>query len=62
MSSVREFTLAQAKAYLRQKGKKSGRFYVNVWGWQTYLTLEPTSFTPTGKAKGFPRTKIIKAD
>jgi hypothetical protein len=40
MYDVREFTIAQAKAYLKQKGKKSGRFYVNVYGWQTYLTLE----------------------
>ena len=60
MYGVREFTIAQAKAYLKQKGKKSGRFYVNVYGWQTYLTLEPTFATPTGKAKGFKRTTIIK--
>jgi|TARA_R110000868_G_scaffold365449_1_gene628310 hypothetical protein len=60
MYDVREFTIAQAKAYLKQKGKKSGRFYVNVYGWQTYLTLEPTFATPTGKAKGFKRTTIIK--
>ena len=60
MYDVREFTIAQAKAYLKQKGKKSGRFYVNVYGLQTYLTLEPTFATPTGKAKGFKRTTIIK--
>ena len=60
MYDVREFTIAQAKAYLKQKGKKSGRFYVNVYGWQTYLTLEPTFATPTGKAKGFKITTIIK--
>lgn len=55
-----EFTEAQAKAYLQQRGKTSGRFYVNVFGWSSYLTLEPTFATPSGKAKGFPRTTIVK--
>ena len=62
MAEIREFTESEAKAYLKQKGKKSGRFYVNFFGWQSYLTLEPTFATPTGKAKGFPRTTIIKVD
>jgi hypothetical protein len=62
MTEVRKFTEAEAKAYLKQKGKKSGRFYVNVFGWRTYLTLEPTFATPTGKAKGFKRMVIIKAN
>jgi hypothetical protein len=57
-----EFTKEQAKEYLKQKGKKSGRFYHNVYGWETYLTLKPTFATPTGKLKGFPRTVIVKVD
>lgn len=57
---VREFSEAQAKAYIKAKGKKSGRFYVNFYGWNVYYTLEPTFATPTGRAKGFPRTRIIK--
>ena len=34
-------------------------FYFNVYGWDTYYTLEPTFATPTGNLKGFPRKKQI---
>ena len=50
----------EAKEYLKSIGKKSGRFYWNIFGWDTYLTLEPTMSTPSGKLKGFPRTKIVR--
>lgn len=53
-------SLKSAQAYLKKKGKKSGRFYNNVMGWSRYLTTEPTPATPTGRAKGFPRTVIVK--
>ena len=62
MEKNKQFTQEQAKAYLKQKGKKSGRFYVNIFGRDYYLTLKPTFATPTGKAKGFPRTIIICND
>lgn len=51
----------EAQEYLKKVGKKSGKFYWNVVGWDRYLTLEPTSHTPTGKAKGFPKSKIVKS-
>lgn len=57
---ITEFTEKQAKEYLRGKGKKSGKFYKNVYGWKVYYTLEPTFATPTGKDKDFPRTVRIK--
>lgn len=56
---VREFTLLEAKEYLREKGKVRGRFYFNIYGWRSYFTLEPTFATPTGKLKGYPRTKMV---
>lgn len=61
-TDVKEFSIDEAKAYLKENNKKSGRFYVNVYGWQKYLTIEPTFATPTGKLKDFPRTMIIQAD
>lgn len=56
-----KFTLEQAKEYVRQQGKKALVFYWNVFGWDTYLTLEPTFATPTGILKSFPRTKRVWA-
>lgn len=56
-----KFTLEQARQYVRMQGKKRMRFYCNVYGWDWYLTLVPTMATPTGKAKGFPRTKYVFA-
>jgi hypothetical protein len=58
--AIKEFTLKEAQNHIRNKGNKQGRFYVNFYGWQVYYTLEPTFATPTGKAKGFPRTRTIK--
>ena len=55
-----EYTLKEAQKYIRDKGNKQGVFYVNVYGWEIYYTLEPTFATPTGRAKGFPRTRRIK--
>jgi hypothetical protein len=57
-----EYTKKQAIEYLKSKGKTSGRFYNNVYSWSSYLTLKPTFATPTGKAKGFARTIIVKAN
>lgn len=57
---AKEYTLKEAQNYIRKKGNKTGVFYVNFYGWSVYYTLEPTFATPTGKAKGFPRTRRIK--
>ena len=55
-----KYTLKEAQNYIRKKGNKQGVFYVNVYGFEIYYTLEPTFATPTGRAKGFPRTRRIK--
>ena len=55
-----EYTLKEAQNYIRKKGNKQGVFYVNFYGFKIYYTLEPTFATPTGRAKGFPRTRRIK--
>jgi hypothetical protein len=55
-----EYTLKEAQNYIRNKGNKQGVFYVNFYGFKIYYTLEPTFATPTGRAKGFPRTRRIK--
>jgi hypothetical protein len=57
---VKEFSLKEAQSLIRSENKKQRRFYVNVYGWSVYYTLKPTFATPTGKAKGFPRTRLIK--
>ena len=57
---IKEFSFKEAQNYIRNKGNKQGRFYVNFYGFNVYYTLEPTFATPTGKAKGFPRTRTIK--
>jgi hypothetical protein len=50
MENKKEFkTLDEAKEYLESKGKKSGYFFYNVYGWSTYLTLKATWCTPSGK-------------
>ncbi len=54
-----EFTLTEAKQYLKDNGKTKGYFYNNVFGWSTYLTLEPTFATPTGKLKEYPRKILV---
>ncbi|GHM98803.1 hypothetical protein WSM22_02930 [Cytophagales bacterium WSM2-2] len=60
-NDVVEFSKAQAIELVEQSGKESKVFFYNVFGWDTYFTLEPTSSTPTGKAKGFPsRVKIYR--
>lgn len=51
---------AEAIEWLKKQGLKSRKFFINVYGWDTYLTLHPTFATPTGKLKEFPRTKTIK--
>jgi len=56
----KEFTVEQAVEYVNYEVKKTTTFYNNVYGWNTYLTLEPTFATPTGKLKGFPRSYKIK--
>lgn len=45
--------------YMLDKKRRRMKFYFNVWGWTTYLTLEPTGSTPTGKHPDFPRTKTV---
>lgn len=60
--NTQKFTLEQAKEFVRTQGKKALVFYVNIFGWNSYYTLEPTFATPTGKLKGFPRTKRIWRD
>jgi hypothetical protein len=54
-----EYTTQQAHEYAKQRNKPT-RFYLNVYGWNTYLTLKPTFATPTGKLKAFPKSLIIK--
>jgi hypothetical protein len=48
-------SLSDCQDYLRSNSLNKGFFFYNVYGWEYYFTLEPTSFTPTGKKKGFPR-------
>lgn len=59
-TEVKEFSLEEAKEYIRSRGKKQGDFYFNVYGWQTYYTLEPTFATPSGRLKEFPRKRRIR--
>lgn len=60
MENTLEFySIEFAKDYMRQIGKTKKRFYYNVFGWNTYLTLKPTFATPTGKHKDFKRSIII---
>lgn len=54
-----EYTTKQAQEYAKQRNKPT-KFYLNVYGWNTYLTLKPTFATPTGKLKGFSKSIIIK--
>ena len=55
-----EYNLKEAQRYIKSKSKKQHRFYVNFYGWEVYYTLDPTFATPTGLAKGFPRTRLVK--
>ena len=54
-----QFTLEQARDYVRRMGRKRMTFFYNVYGWSEYYTLQPTFATPTGKLRDFPRTKRI---
>ena len=54
-----QFTLEQARDYVRKMGRKRMTFFYNVLGWSVYYTLQPTFATPTGKLRDFPRTKRI---
>lgn len=47
--------IQECKDYLKANNQKRAKFYVNVYGWTTYFTLEPTFATPSGKLKEFPR-------
>lgn len=58
---VKEYTLEEAKNYIKEQGKKSMLFYRNVFGWDLYYTLSPTFATPTGANQDFRRTKLIKS-
>ena len=55
-----EFTKEEAQNYLKNKNKNSGRFYINIFGWDVTYSIKPTWCTPTGKDRNFPRTTIIK--
>lgn len=59
-TNINEFSFEDAQNYIRNKGNKQGRFYVNFYGCNIYYTLNETFATPTGKLKGFPKTRIIK--
>ena len=54
-----QFTLEQARDYVRRMGRKRMTFFYYVYGWNAYYTLQPTFATPTGKLRDFPRTKRI---
>lgn len=54
-----EFTKTQAEEYTQKRGKNT-RFYFNVYGWSSYLTLTPTFATPSGRLKDFPRSIVFK--
>ena len=56
----KEYTANEAQAYAKQRGHNT-RFFVNCYGHTIYYTLAPTWCTPTGKAKGFPRSTVVKA-
>lgn len=61
MNLPKEYTLSEATEYAKLRGKNT-KFYRNVFGWDLYLTLEPTFATPTGKDKNFKRSIIVKAN
>lgn len=54
-----EFTKEQAQEYTQKRGKNT-RFYFNIYGWSSYLTLTPTFATPSGKFKDLPRCVVVK--
>jgi antirestriction protein len=55
----KEFSLAQAIAFIKEAKKDRMTFYYNVYGGNDYFTLEPTFATPTGKMKGYPSKVTI---
>jgi antirestriction protein len=55
----KEFSLADAIAFIKGAKKDRMTFYYNVYGGNDYFTLEPTFATPTGKLKGYPRKVTI---
>lgn len=55
----KEFSLAQAIAFIKDAKKEKMTFYYNVYGGNDYFTLQPTFATPTGKAKGYPSKVTI---
>ena len=59
MDDIKKFTYEEAQEYIRSKGRKRMTFYFNVYGWNTYYTLEPTFATPTGNLKGFIPFSVI---
>ena len=57
---IKKFSLSEAKNYVHSLGRKRMTFFVNVYGWNVYYTLEPTFATPTGLNKDFQRIKQIR--
>jgi hypothetical protein len=51
-----EYSFEQCQEYLREHNLESKDFYVNIYGWQRYYTLEPTFATPSGILPKYPRT------
>lgn len=49
----------EVQAILRRHGRRRARLFFNVLGWTVFFTTEPTWCTPTGRAKGFPRTCYV---
>jgi len=59
MNEIKEYTLDEAKQYIKSINRKRVKFYCNFYGWSFYYTLEPTFATPNGLNKDFPRFKMI---
>jgi hypothetical protein len=57
-----EYGFEQVRKMLREHGRKSVLMYLNIRGWDNYLTTRPTFATPTGQLKGYPSRIRIKID
>lgn len=57
---IKEYTYEQAQALVVLSGKTKKLFYRNVRGWTITYSLSPTSATPTGQHRDFPRQIFIK--
>jgi hypothetical protein len=56
MTEVTEYSFEEAYKYqIANKTYGKQIWYLNIYGWDSYLTLEPTFATPSGNLKEYPR-------